>query len=262
MTIASDSDRLLASEQAFFDAEARQVDDAELAIPPEQMARYRRARRRPTNIPKETMFALLRPLAGKRVLEYGCGTGHDSCHLADCGGTVTAFDLSPVSIQKARRRAELLGLGGRIAFDVKAGGKTGYPDGAFDVVVGIAILHHLHTELDGIYGELNRLLAPGGAAYFIEPVANSRLLRALRPLVPVPRHATPDERQLTYADLELLKRHGFRRVEYHHFYCFARLKRILGEWSARPLRWIDHYAQRWLPPLKPFYGIVLVVARR
>jgi SAM-dependent methyltransferase len=262
MNLQRDAQAVLAAEQLFFDEESAGLDDVNLATEPRQMARYRNARLRATNIPKETMFAQLGSLKGRRVLEYGCGTGHDSCHFADCGADVTAFDLSPISIQKAKRRAQLLGLSERIKFDVKAAGRLDYAPASFDVVAGIAILHHLHQELGAIYEEVSRLLRPGGVACFIEPAANSRMLRALRPLVPVPRHATPDERQLLYADFELMKQHGFRDVQYDHFYCLARLQRVIGKSASIPLRWLDHYAQRLLPAMRTCYGIVLVTGRR
>lgn len=262
MESARFSEQTLNSEQAFFDAEAASVTDAELMIAPDQMARYRNAKLRARNIPKETMFALLGSLEGKEVLEYGCGMGHDSCHFADCGAKVTAFDLSPGSVQKAKRRAELLGLADRITFDVRVAGQTGYETGRFDAVIGMAILHHLHQDLPAIYGEIARVLKPGGVAFFIEPVANSKLLKKLRPVVPVPTNATPDERQLEYADFELMKKHGFDKVEYHHFHGLARLRRVFGDWASTPLNTVDHYLQRVFPFLKPLYGILVVRATR
>jgi 2-polyprenyl-3-methyl-5-hydroxy-6-metoxy-1,4-benzoquinol methylase len=253
---------VLISEQQYFDDDSARLTDKDLLISPDQMRRYREAKIRPTNTPKDTLFTLLLPLSGKNVLEYGCGSGHDSCHLADCGAIVTAFDLSPVSVQKARRRAELLGFADRIQFDVKAAGKLDYAPATFDVIVGIAILHHLHTQLDVIYDEVARLLKPGGVAYFTEPVANSGVMRTLRRIVPVPTHATPDERQLTYADFELMKSHGFAEVNYYHFHGLTRLRRVLGGAGERPLRRADHYAQRLLPFLRRFYGIALIRARK
>jgi SAM-dependent methyltransferase len=182
--------------------------------------------------------------------------------LADCGARVSAFDLSASSVAKARRRAEALGLGDRIEFDVRTAGQTGYPPMSFDVIVGEAILHHLHTNLSAIYDELAALLAPTGTAYFIEPVANSRLLQGLRNLVPIRRYATPDERQLHYADLELLKQHGFARVEYKHYYCLGRLRRLTGARLTRSLCWLDHHIQRVAPFLKRCYGVLLVTAHK
>ncbi len=196
---------LLAREQEFFDREAAAVSDRDLVTAPDQMARYRNARPHPLNSPKDEMFFRLGSLAGKTVLDYGCGTGEDTVHFADCGATVCAFDLSRQSVAVARRRVELMHFADRCRIDVLAAGSLDYPPQSFDVVAGFAILHHLHTQLPTICDELDHLLKPDGIAAFIEPVANSRLLRGLRKLVPVPTHATPDERQLTYADFSPMR---------------------------------------------------------
>lgn len=254
--------RGLATEQAFFDREAELLDEEQLVIPDDQIERYRHARAGVMNTPKDALFDFLCPLKGKRVLDYGCGHGENACLLAACGAQVTAFDLSPGSIVKARERARAHGLADRIRFDVCAAGRTGYPRASFDVVVGFAILHHLHQSLPAIYAEIDRLLSPAGVACFIEPVANSATLRVMRRLIPLPADATPDERQLRYAEIRQLQNHGFRAVRFQHFYCTERLHRVLGEWSHRPLRCADHYAQRLFPFLRRFYGAVLVVAER
>ncbi len=253
---------VLAREQSYFDQEAGSLIDADLYLPLEERVRYRNARPHPLNIPKDNLFACLHPLQGKRVLDYGCGTGENACLLADGGAEVTAFDVSLLSVERARRRAEVHGLAERIHFDVRSAGETGYPSGSFDAIVGEAILHHLHMALPAVYAEIDRLLTPTGIACFIEPVANSRFLRWLRGRVPVAREGTPDERQLEYADIEPLKQHGFAHIEYQHCYCLERLHRLFGEASRRPLRWLDHYLQALVPPLQSWYGTVLIVARR
>lgn len=252
---------ILASEQAFFDEEAADLDDEQLRIPADQIERYRTARRGPLNIPTDAFFADVGPLHDQHVLDYGCGTGETACLLAACGARVTAFDLSPGSIQKARRRAELHGVADRIQFDVRAAGQTGYSTASFDVVLGYAILHHLHMALDRVYAEVARILVPGGTAYFIEPVANSRALRFLRRLVPIPTYATPDERQLTYHDFDLLYR-DFTRVEIEHFYCLERLHRLFGSRLRTTLRRIDAGLQQRLPFVMKYYGAVMVKAQR
>jgi 2-polyprenyl-3-methyl-5-hydroxy-6-metoxy-1,4-benzoquinol methylase len=251
---------VLEREREFFDREACQLTETDLRIPDDQIARYLRARPSTRNIPKDTFFALAAPLRGKRVLDYGCGHGENACLLAACGADVTAFDLSPEAIAQARRRAHLHGVAGRIQFDVRAAGATGYAPGSFDVVLGYKILHHLHTMLDTVYEETARVLAPGGAAYFIEPVANSPLLRTLRRLAPVSCYATEDERQMVYQDFEPLQRH-FAAYEVRHFYCLERLRRLLGEWVRVPLRRLDHWALEYCPALGRYYGEVLVIAQ-
>ncbi len=252
---------LLAREQEFFDREAAGLSDAELMVAPDQMARYREAHRAALNSPKDELFYLLNPLKGKNVLEYGCGTGLDTAHFADCGATVSAFDLSPESVAAAQRRVQLLNLAGRCRIEAGAAGSLDFAPASFDVIAGFAILHHLHSQLPEMFDEMHRLLRPGGVAAFIEPVANSRLLRGLRKLIPIPTHATPDERQLTCQDFAPM-RDRFTSVEFHHFYNLERFTRVLGSWSMLPLRFIDCHAQRLLPFLKPLYGLSLIVARK
>lgn len=250
---------VLADERMYFDREAAALRDGDLILPRDQIERYRRARLGPCSIPKDVMFALLGPLDGKEVLDYACGHGANACLLAACGARVTAFDLSSQAIDKARRRAELHGVADRIHFDVCAAGETGYPADRFDVVIGCAVLHHLHMALAEVCQEIVRVLRPGGTACFIEPVANA-LLRLLRPLVPVSLHATENERQLCCRDLELLRQHLGPLVLYH-FLFLERLYRLFGKGARVPLRWIDHYALRAFPFLRPLYGEVLILAR-
>lgn len=251
---------VLADERRFFDSEAAALRDDDLILPQDQIERYRQAQLGPCTIPKDVMFALLRPLEGKEVLDYACGHGANACLLAACGARVTAFDLSAQAIDKARRRAEMHGLADRIHFEVCAAGETGYPSDQFDAVVGSAVLHHLHMALPEVCEEIVRVLRPGGTAYFIEPMANNALLRFLRPLVPVPRNATENERQLCSHDLEVLRQH-LGPLVFHHFFFLERLHRLCGERVRRPLRRLDHYAQRVLPALRPLYGEALIVAR-
>ncbi|HEX3127678.1 MAG TPA: class I SAM-dependent methyltransferase [Thermoanaerobaculia bacterium] len=250
---------VLADERVFFDREAAALQNDDLILPQDQIERYRRARLGPGNIAKDAMFALLHPLEGKEVLDYACGHGANACLLAACGARVTAFDLSPKAIEKARHRAELNGVADRIQFDVRAAGDTGYPPDRFDVVIGCAVLHHLHMALPEVCEEIVRVLKPDGTACFLEPVANNAFLRFLRPLVPVSRYATENERQLRYQDLEPLRQLG--SLELHHFLFLERLHRIFGDWVRVPLRWHDHHAQRVFPFLRPLYGEVVIVAR-
>src|SRR5437867_1272134 len=212
-------DNSIEREQEFFDQEAATLTDEALVLPPERVARYRNARPSPFNIPLDSLFAHLMPLEGKEVLDYGCGHGINTVLVAACGAAkATGFDLSPLSVAKAQRRALLNGLADRVQFDAFKAGHTEYASASFDVVIGIAILHHLHTLLPAIYEEISRLLRSSGTAYFIEPVANSGLLRAMRHLIPIKSYATEGERQLIYQDLEPLRKH-FSSVEIEHFYC-------------------------------------------
>ena len=253
---------VLAREREFFDRESSELDDGSLVIPDDVIQRYLNAHTAPTNHPKDTLFSMILPLDGKRVLDYGCGAGENACLLAACGAHVTGFDISPVSISKARRRAELMGLSDRTRFDVLPAGQTNYADQSFDIIIGFAVLHHLHMILDDVYIEINRLLKPDGAVYFIEPVANNNLLRKLRHKVPVELVATADERQLEYHELERVRDYGFPEVTFQHFRFIERLHRLLGNHCRTALRRLDYHLEKCFPSLRPMYGILLVMAHK
>ena len=251
---------LLTREKEFFDRESAALRDEALIIKPHTIERYRNARPRVGNFSKDTLFSRIMPLDGKRVLDYGCGAGENSCLLAACGAEVWGFDLSTVSIEKAKRRAELMGLTSRAHFDVYTAGQTGYPDGKFDIVICFAILHHLHTMLDEVYREMNRVLKPGGEAYAIEPVANHVMVRKLRRFFPVELIVTPDERQLLNPELRRMEQFGFTNVTFTYSLFLERLHRVFGEKHQRPLRNLDDRLERMFPFLRMLYGMVLVSA--
>jgi len=251
---------LLESEKDFFDRESAELRDENLPIKPHTIERYRNARPKIGNFSKDNLFAQILPLEGKKVLDYGCGAGDNACLLAACGAEVWGFDLSPVSIEKARRRAELMGLSNRAHFDVFAAGQTSYADAQFDIVICFAILHHLHMMLDDVYREISRITKPGGKYYAIEPVANHVIVRKLRKLFPVELIATPDERQLFNPELQRIDQFGFSDVQFNYSLFLERFYRVFGENTQRPLRKFDDRLERIFPFLRPLYGVVLVSA--
>jgi SAM-dependent methyltransferase len=151
-----------------------------------------------------------RDLTGLRVLEYGCGEGWVTCELAARGARVSAFDISPVAVEQTRTLLARRGLLDRCSVEVMAGERLLFEDSAFDAVVGFAILHHL--ELKSALNELRRVLAPGGKAYFAEPLGSNPLINAYRRLTP--QYRTADEKPI---NLEELAGEAalFSRLEHH-----------------------------------------------
>src|SRR3546814_9362268 len=76
-----------------------------------------------------------------------------------------------------------------------------FPDDSFDLVFGSGIIHHL--DIDRAFGEIARVLRPGGRAVFIEPLG-------LNPAIELYRRFTPSAR--TPAEHPLLRR-DFRRFD-------------------------------------------------
>jgi len=95
---------------------------------------------------------------GEEVLIDGCGTGLD-LPLVAAGVKVTAFDLSPKMVERARRRAADLGLEARI--DVGDATRLPYPDASFDAVLLHLILAIVADPRAALL-EAARVLRPGG----------------------------------------------------------------------------------------------------
>jgi 2-polyprenyl-6-hydroxyphenyl methylase / 3-demethylubiquinone-9 3-methyltransferase len=103
------------------------------------------------------------PLAGKRVLDVGCGGGLLAEALAAAGATVTGIDLAPGMIEVARLHAAESGLS--IDYRV-AGAETllGSGSGGFDVVTCMEMLEHV-PEPAAMVATLAGLIRPGGALF-------------------------------------------------------------------------------------------------
>ena len=131
-----------------------------------------------TVFPLEFAFALLGDVRGRRVLDFGCGSGENTLLLARRGARPVGVDISESLIRLARRRLAVNGLGGSAEFVVASAHELPLASESVDVVLGIAILHHV--DLDAASAELHRVLKPGGRAIFQEPVRDSRVMRAMR----------------------------------------------------------------------------------
>jgi SAM-dependent methyltransferase len=137
---------------------------------------------------------------GKRVLLYGCGPAHGTARLVDAGAaSIAGIDISDTEIAEAQRQAIAGGYAHLVDFRVANAQVTEFPDDSFDLIVGDAILHHLDVPL--ALAEIKRILAPGGRAVFLEPLAHNPLLRLGRWLTPAAR--TPDEHPFTVEDWRL-----------------------------------------------------------
>jgi SAM-dependent methyltransferase len=102
-------------------------------------------------------LALAGDMAGRRVLDAGCGSGLLFAALRDRGAIVTGFDKSTGMLEIARRR---LGDGADLRV-ADLGSPLPFPDGAFDDVIASLVLHYLEDWTRPL-AELRRVLRPGG----------------------------------------------------------------------------------------------------
>jgi ubiquinone/menaquinone biosynthesis C-methylase UbiE len=106
---------------------------------------------------RPAMLALAGDVAGRRILDAGCGAGPLSAALRDRGAIVTGFDASAGMIELARRR-----LGDDADLQVAdLGSPLPFPDDTFDDVTASLVLHYLE-DWGPPLAELRRVLKPSG----------------------------------------------------------------------------------------------------
>lgn len=117
-----------------------------------------------------------------RLLEYGFGAGPNLIHLAECGHTIDAVDIS----EAARRRVEAKlaqrpGLGARVAFHILKGDEDRLPfaDSAFDYVNCLSVLSLLGSRPRALrlLREFHRCMKPGAKLLIDINAPNSEFAR-------------------------------------------------------------------------------------
>jgi arsenite methyltransferase len=100
---------------------------------------------------------------GERVLDLGCGAGTDSLIAAQMvapEGRVTAIDMTPEMLSKARAAATEMGQE-NVEFVEAEAERLPFADGSFDVVISNGVID-LIPDKDAVFSELFRVLEPGG----------------------------------------------------------------------------------------------------
>jgi SAM-dependent methyltransferase len=106
---------------------------------------------------RPAILVLAGDVAGRRILDAGCGSGPLMAALRDQGAIVTGFDRSAGMLELARRR-----LGEDADLQVAdLSSPLPFPDGTFDDVIASLVLHYLE-DWGPALTELRRVLKPGG----------------------------------------------------------------------------------------------------
>jgi SAM-dependent methyltransferase len=110
----------------------------------------------------ESLFSGLLPkdLAGKKVLEVGCGLGAHTEEMCKLGAIVTSIDIAPMSVAITKRRLGLKNLKAKvIEGDAE---NLPFPNSHFDYVWSWGVIHHSPNTVQ-CAKEIARVLKPEGA---------------------------------------------------------------------------------------------------
>jgi 2-polyprenyl-3-methyl-5-hydroxy-6-metoxy-1,4-benzoquinol methylase len=115
------------------------------------------------------LLAACQPLAGRRILDLGCGQGFFSRELARHGAQVTAIDLSERLLQLARRREDQEGRLGIEYLQLNAADIASHlPPEGFDIVVACMSLQDM-ADVSGVLRGAFSLVHPTGRMIFSVP---------------------------------------------------------------------------------------------
>lgn len=121
-------------------------------------------------IDKPSIFAeqavLYFPKSGK-VLELGAGQAQDGCYFAEQGFKVTSTDLEDSALELAQQKAADKATDIELK-KVDLREELPFENAAFDVVYAHLSLHYFdHETTTRLFGEIQRVLKPGGVLAFL-----------------------------------------------------------------------------------------------
>ncbi len=150
-----------------------------------------------------------------RILDNGCGTGILCEALLGKELEVVGVDISFKMLVYARKRMQRLVLG-----DSQ---RLPFADGAFDLIVGRSLLHHLHNPAHGV-AEMARILRAGGEMLVVD--THRSLISAIpRLMANRGKHFSEDHKNM--ALLELVRIIG-RHFIIDTIHCFGYLAYPIG----------------------------------
>ncbi|WP_327090030.1 class I SAM-dependent methyltransferase [Nonomuraea sp. NBC_01738] len=118
---------------------------------------------------------------GIRVADLGCGHGASTTLMAQAfpNSSFTGSDYHGDSIDQARKRADGLGLNGRVGFQVSSA--QGFDGGPYDLVTTLDALHDMGDPLSAAK-RVREQLADDGTWMIVEPAAGASVADNLNPV--------------------------------------------------------------------------------
>ena len=168
---------------------------------------------------KQLLDAALGDLSGRTALDFCCGTGRLSVHLARNGADVVGVDLPGMAAAAQHTNPHP-----RVRYVGGDAGALDLPAATFDVILSVGTLPCVCStpdELSAMTAKLRGLLKPGGRLVTMEPWHVCPVIR--RPLKMSPREA-----------VALLERGGFRLLAQRPLLCQVSWMTLARPWWRAP----------------------------
>lgn len=203
------------------------------------------------------------------LLDFGCGPGDNSLRFWRAGFKVHGFDISDANINNCQNLFSKNQAQGE--FLVSAAETLPFDNEAFDVIVGIDILHHVDIERS--MKEIRRTLKPNGIAIFREPVEvslldkirNTALVKAIVPNhASLENHITEDERKLNQRDFDIIKKE-FPKTQIERSLVLSRFDKFVrkhDDKTASVLERMDYGISKVLPFWGKLGGAAVIIIKK
>jgi SAM-dependent methyltransferase len=177
--------------------------------------------------------------ADAKILDFGCGIGNVTTKLVELFSNVHGYEPSPLSAEKARKRAPGATIHDQLA---------SVPEATFSVAVLSCVLHHVPpAERPKLLGEVMQKLEPGGELIVFEHNPLNPLTQRAVKICPFDDDAIllwPWEQR------RLLKDAGFTRVGLDYIVFFPKALAFMRPLEPK-LRWLAAGAQTMTVGTKP-----------
>ncbi len=183
-------------------------------------------------------------IAGKKILDVGCGNGQFAVFFAMYGAEVWGIDISDVGIDVANRIAQANNVAGSCHFIAGDVSKMEFEDDKFDIVVMNAVLHHT-IKYPRQKEEMIRVLKPGGYLAFADIIRDNKIFTFCKSVYLYFVPETDSGVNVTYADyMDFMK--GFQNVSVERLSMFESIKLFFPRRLSRtaPVRGLIYAADR------------------
>ncbi|MCP4197066.1 MAG: class I SAM-dependent methyltransferase [Proteobacteria bacterium] len=118
-------------------------------------------------------------VAGRRVLDYGCGSGYGTHHMAAYCDSIVGVDIAEDAIKYADSHYSADNLAYR-RIDPADLSPLPFEDASFDTVMSFQVIEHI-ADVNPYLSEIRRVLKPGGIFICATPDRSTRLLPRQKP---------------------------------------------------------------------------------